>query len=100
MVLESLFPTPFTKNRFCTTVVSLLIVNSDGISPSSFDSVFESTGLKDLSYSPSASSLTYTEWPTLSSLIGNGTRLVTFMDSDADFSSVPYIIDGRQFVIH
>ena len=28
-------------------------------------------------------------------MIGNGTRLVTFMDSGADFSEVTYIIDGE-----
>lgn len=46
-----------------------------------------------LSYSPSAASLTVTEWPTLGSLIDAGTRLVTFMAGNADFTAVPYIID-------
>lgn len=78
---------------FCS-VVSLLIVNSDGFSASDFASVFESAGLDTMSYSPSSSNLTYSEWPTLSTLIDAGTRLVTFMDTHADFSTATYIIDG------
>lgn len=47
-----------------------------------------------MSYSPTSSNLTYTSWPTLGTLIDAGTRLVTFMDTHADFSTVTYIIDG------
>lgn len=47
-----------------------------------------------MSYSPPSSSLLESGWPTLGSLIDSGTRLITFMDSNADFTSVPYIIDG------
>ncbi|KAI0034160.1 PLC-like phosphodiesterase [Vararia minispora EC-137] len=74
-------------------VVSLLIVNSDGFSASEFGSVFQSAGLDKISYSPSAATLPASQWPTLGSMIDNGTRLVTFMDHHADFTSVPYIID-------
>ncbi|EIM92250.1 PLC-like phosphodiesterase [Stereum hirsutum FP-91666 SS1] len=74
-------------------VVSLLIVNSDGFSASDFASVFQSVGLDTMSYSPTSSNLTYTSWPTLGTLIDAGTRLVTFMDTHADFSTVTYIID-------
>jgi len=74
-------------------VVTLLIVNSDTIPISSFDAVFQSAGLSTLSYVPPSSSQPVTAWPTLGSLIDGGTRLVTFLDSGADFSSVPYIID-------
>ncbi|THH09593.1 hypothetical protein EW145_g1888 [Phellinidium pouzarii] len=74
-------------------VVTLLIVNSDNVAPSSFDAVFQSAGLTSLSYSPPSASVSFTDWPTLGSMIDNGTRLVTFLDTGADFSSVPYIID-------
>ncbi|KAG1875526.1 PLC-like phosphodiesterase [Suillus subalutaceus] len=62
-------------------VLSLLIVNSDTFPPSSYDTVFKAVGLDTI------------DWPTLGSLIDSGTRLITFMDSNANFSSVPYIID-------
>lgn len=74
-------------------VVTLLIVNSDQITPAQFDSVFQAAGLKDLSYTPSSFPVTNTQWPTLGSMIDSGKRLVTFLDAGADSSSVPYIID-------
>jgi hypothetical protein len=73
--------------------VTLLIVNSDGFAPSDFDTVFQSAGLKSLSYSPPSASLPVSGWPTLSSLINANTRLLTFLDTGADFTSVPYLID-------
>lgn len=74
-------------------VVTLLIVNSDSIAPTSFDSVFQAAGLASLSYIPPAASQPFTAWPTLGSMIDKGTRLVTFLDTGANFASVPYIID-------
>ena len=80
-------------------VVSLLIVNNDDLPASQFGTVFTAAGIDTLSYSPASASLTASEWPTLGSLIDNGTRLLTFMDFKADFTSVPYIIDGMEFVV-
>lgn len=74
-------------------VVSLLIVNSDGFKPSDYDSVFKSVGLDSISFSPSASSLTFDSWPTLGSMVDSGKRLVTFLASGADSTSVSYLID-------
>lgn len=75
-------------------MVSLLIVNSDGFKPSDYDSVFKSVGLDSISFSPSASSLTFDSWPTLGSMVDSGKRLVTFLASGADSTSVSYLIDG------
>ncbi|KZT30873.1 PLC-like phosphodiesterase [Neolentinus lepideus HHB14362 ss-1] len=74
-------------------IVSLLIVNSDDLSPSQYDAVFKAVGLDNMSYTPESSAVTQSSWPTLGSMIDSGKRLVTFMDASADFSSVPYIID-------
>jgi len=74
-------------------VVSLLIVNSDGFAPSAYDSVFKAVGLDTLSYTPTSAVTTNTAWPSLGSMIDSGKRLVTFMDTKANFNSVPYIID-------
>lgn len=76
------------------SVVTLLIVNSDGATPAQYDSVFQSVGLATLSFAPASASLTVEQWPTLGSMIDSGKRLVTFMDAGADFTSVPYIING------
>ncbi|KAG8881926.1 hypothetical protein FRB97_008884 [Tulasnella sp. 331] len=75
-------------------VVTLLLVNSDDQPPSSFASVYQSVGIDTYAWSPPAATIDPTAWPTLGSLIDSGKRLVTFMDNSADFTSVPYIIDG------
>ncbi|KAI9512572.1 PLC-like phosphodiesterase [Russula earlei] len=74
-------------------VVSLLIVNSDNIAPSQYGTVFKAVGLDVLSYTPTAAVTAATAWPSLGSMIDSGKRLVTFMDTGADFTTVPYIID-------
>jgi hypothetical protein len=74
-------------------VVSLLIVNIDDLPVSNYGAVFAAAGVDKLSYSPPSPSLKASDWPTLGSLIDNGTRLLTFMDFKADSTTVPYIID-------
>lgn len=69
------------------------MVNSDNLPPSQFASSFDASGLSAHTYSPSAASLSISEWPTLGSLVDSGKTVVVFMDYNADFSSVPYIID-------
>ncbi|KAI0825002.1 PLC-like phosphodiesterase [Trametes gibbosa] len=74
-------------------VVSLLIVNSDNVAPSEYDTVFKAAGLDTLAYAPTSASLPASGWPTLGSLIDSGKRLVAFLSTKADFTSVPYLID-------
>ncbi|KAI0375129.1 PLC-like phosphodiesterase [Pilatotrama ljubarskyi] len=74
-------------------VVSLLIVNSDNLAPSEYDTVFKAAGLDTLAYAPDSASLQASAWPTLGTLIDSGKRLVVFLSTKADFTSVPYLID-------
>lgn len=74
-------------------VVTLLIVNSDGIAPSRFAQAYQSTGMTAKSYSPPSATLQRPQWPTLGTLIDNRQPIITFMTPGADFNSVPYIID-------
>lgn len=76
-----------------TPVITIIIVNSDNLPPSTYDAIFQSSGLASHTYAPSASSLTVSEWPTLGSLIDSGKTVMVYMDYNADFSSVPYIMD-------
>lgn len=69
------------------------MVNTEGLPATSFTSAFTAAGLDKTTYSPSFLATSLTSWPTLGSLIDAGTTLVVFMDTEADFSSVPYIID-------
>ncbi|OCH96420.1 PLC-like phosphodiesterase [Obba rivulosa] len=74
-------------------VVSLLIVNSDDIPPSEYDTVFKTVGLDTMAYVPSNASIPASAWPTLGSLISSGKRLVAFLTTEADYTTVPYLID-------
>ncbi|KAI0782491.1 PLC-like phosphodiesterase [Irpex lacteus] len=74
-------------------VVTLLITNTDGMPPTTFDGVFKAAGLDTASWTPPSAQLNSTAWPTLGSLIDGGTRLVTFLAQQADFTQVPYLID-------
>ena len=78
-------------------VVTLLIVNTEGIPVSSFASAFASTGLDQKSWSPQTGSASggavgRTQWPTLGAMIDAGKTVVTFLAAGADTSSVPYLL--------
>jgi len=73
-------------------VLSLLIVNIDGLPISQYDQIFKTVGLDAVSFAPQTTPLAAASWPTLGSMLDSGKRLVTFMDHGAD-PSVPYIID-------
>lgn len=75
-------------------MLSILVVNSDGFPPTAYDSLYKSVGLDTVSYAPPSASMPASQWPTLGTLIDSGTRLITFMDANANFTSVPYIISG------
>jgi hypothetical protein len=62
-------------------VVTLLLVNGDGSSPSLFDSSFTAAGIKKYTFVPSTSpkTLAIDAWPTLGEMISAGTRLVVFL---------------------
>jgi hypothetical protein len=74
-------------------VVTILIVNSDGFKPQDYDQAFQSAGLAAISYRPPSASIPATGWPILSDMLSSNQRLVTFLDTGADFTTVPYIIN-------
>lgn len=59
-------------------VVSLLLTNGDAISVTDFAGVFEAAGLKEYVFTPSGT-LALDQWPTLQTMIDDGTRLVVWM---------------------
>lgn len=79
-------------------MLSILVVNSDGFPATAYDSLYKSAGLDTVSYAPPSASMPASQWPTLGSLIDSGTPLITFMDANANFTSVPYIISGMLHV--
>lgn len=74
-------------------VVTLLIVNSDGLSPSQFDLAFQSTGLIDKMYSPTSATISKTDWPTLGTLIDSSKTVISFLTTEANYNSIPYLLD-------
>lgn len=73
-------------------VVSMLLVNGDFVDPKLFGDVFESTGLSSYAFVPSSNPLAIDAWPTYGEMIADASRLVVFMDYDANVDSVPYIL--------
>lgn len=87
-----------TYDAICYTnfskVLTLLIVNINNFAATAFDAVFRAVGLDTMSFAPTTAVTTISDYPTLGSMIESGKRLLTFLDNQADFTSVPYIIDG------
>ncbi|KAF2264220.1 hypothetical protein CC78DRAFT_250320 [Lojkania enalia] len=79
-------------------VVTVLLVNSDDASAADLGAQFQSSGIDKYAYTPPSVSPPQT-WPTLQSLISNGTRLMTFVASlqtpDANF---PYLMDEFTYI--
>lgn len=75
-------------------VVTLLIVNSDDLSPTLFDEAFKTAGVDTISYAPLSASLPESGWPTLGDILDAGKPLISFLTTTADFTTVPYLIDG------
>lgn len=79
-------------------VVTVLIVN-DGATASDLGSIFSSSGLDKLAYTPPSTTSIPTTWPTLDTLIGNNTRLMTFVASLSETSTqYPYLMDEFTFI--
>ena len=86
-------------------VVTLLLVNGDahaGVNAIHFDGPFRKSGILPYAYvppfSPSSSShnskkWTLDSWPTLSEMLANHTQLVTFLDTGASQSQIPYLLN-------
>lgn len=79
-------------------VVTVLLVNSDNASPSDIGSQFSSSGIDKLAYTPPSATTIPQTWPTLDRLIGNGTRLMTFVTPLGQASSqYPFLMDQYAF---
>lgn len=78
-------------------VVTLLLVNSDDEDVSAFGEAFTSSNISTYGYTPSTSSAT-TDWPTLQTMIDDGTRLVTFISALNSSTTYPYLLDEWDYV--
>lgn len=86
-------------DRNTNDVVTVLIVNSDNASPSDLGAQFSASGIDKLAYTPPSASTIPQSWPTLDTLIGNNTRLMTFVASLTQPSTdFPYLMDQYAFM--
>jgi hypothetical protein len=79
-------------------VVTVLLVNSDNASPSELGDQFSAAGIDKLAYTPPSPTDIPWEWPTLDRLIGNNTRLMTFVTPLNTSSEQPYLMDQYAFM--
>jgi hypothetical protein len=82
-------------------VVSLLLVNSDNATPAELATEFTSSGITKYSYTPPSISSAPATWPTLQTLINDGTRLMTFvasLDKSTIDSTNSYLMDEFTFI--
>lgn len=80
-------------------VVTIGVENGDYIAPGNFSQAFKDAGLLDLVWTPpraandSAHALQRPQWPSLSSFILSGKRIVVFLDYQADERAYPWLLN-------
>ncbi|OAA32604.1 PLC-like phosphodiesterase, TIM beta/alpha-barrel domain protein [Moelleriella libera RCEF 2490] len=73
-------------------VVTVLLVNSDSAPMTDFATAYTNSGLAKVAYKPAAGSSLTANWPTLQSMIGANTRVVSFV-TNADYAaSAPFLL--------
>lgn len=78
-------------------VVTLLLVNSDDATAAELGAQYSAADIESYAYSPDFSSAP-SEWPTLQTLINNGTRLINFIADVTTDSKYPYLMDEFSYV--
>ena len=71
--------------------VITFIWSNQGVGIAQYAASYVAAGLDQLSYVPTGTDIS--QWPTLQAMITAGKRVVSFIDSGADATSVPYILD-------
>ncbi|PSR84173.1 PLC-like phosphodiesterase [Coniella lustricola] len=78
-------------NRF--EVVTILLENGNYSNPSLYVPYIQSTGILDYVYTPPYQPMNVTTWPTLAEMIIYNTRVVMFLDYEANQTAYPWWID-------
>ena len=84
-------------------VVTVLLTNGDYVPVQEFDHPFRNSGIVPYAYIPrppggDPRKWTLDSWPTLGEMIANNTRLVAFLDSGADSTKLPYLLNEFQYM--
>ncbi|KAF8183666.1 PLC-like phosphodiesterase [Pholiota molesta] len=80
-------------------VLTLLFTNPEAQSVSTvWKPIFDAAGITPLAYVPPSVPVKQSDWPTLGELIDSGKRVVVFLDSGADTSSVNFILPEFEMI--
>lgn len=82
-------------------VVTILLVNSDNATPAELATEFTNSGITQYAYTPPSTTTAPSTWPTLQTLINDGTRLMTFVaaiDTSSLDSTNSYLMDEWNFI--
>lgn len=95
-IAPPIYLTPLTESK----VISLLLVNSDNASAATLASIFQAAQIASYGYAPASTTSRPKTWPTLSTLISQNKRLVTFIASldPANNTVAPYLLDEFTFL--
>ncbi|PNS17987.1 hypothetical protein CAC42_3946 [Sphaceloma murrayae] len=80
------------------SVVTVLLVNADDVSPTDLAAEYSAANAVTISYAPPSSSTPPTTWPTLRELIANQTRLLTFVADVTPSPSAPYLMNEYTYL--
>lgn len=80
-------------------VITILMGNSDALSPDKYISPVTNSGLIDYVYIPPKSPMSIEDWPTLEEMIFANTRAVVMLDYEANQQEIPWLLDefGQMF---
>ncbi|CAI7620047.1 unnamed protein product [Penicillium glandicola] len=79
-------------------VITILIVNSDDATASELDTEFTTANITDYAYEPTDPGTAPTTWPTLQTMIDDGTRLVVFVAPIDTNTTYPYLMDEWSYI--
>jgi len=74
-------------------VVTILMGNSDVLTPQNFTDPISSSGLQDYVYTPPTVPMSIDQWPTLAEMILTRKRVVIMLDYEADQTAIPWLLD-------
>jgi hypothetical protein len=90
-------PNKAQPNNTSTTVVTILLVNSDSATASELNTEFTTANITNYAYEPTQASAP-TTWPTLQTMIDTGKRLVVFVAPLDTSSDHPYLLNEWTYV--
>ncbi|ERF75453.1 hypothetical protein EPUS_06985 [Endocarpon pusillum Z07020] len=80
-------------------IITILMGNSDVITPDKYVAPVTSSGLIDYVYTPPKVPMAVEDWPTLQEMIFANTRAVVMLDYEANQQEIPWLLDefGQMF---